>query len=159
LPPRQPHDYLLLPDEEKDLEPQQGQPEPSRERAKPPPDPRRHRRNLLIAAVVGVLLLIALIGFGYYWWTTLRWFESTDDAYTQADAVVIAPKVPGYVTKLLVTDNEVVKAGETLVQIDPRDYKAALDQALANLEKTRPRSPTRSSISPVTRRSSAPTSR
>jgi membrane fusion protein, multidrug efflux system len=81
------------------------------------------------------VLLIALIGFGIYWWTTLRWFESTDDAYTQADAVVIAPKVAGYASRLLVTDNQRVKAGDVLVQIDPRDYQAALDQALANQEK------------------------
>ena len=103
--------------------------------ARPARGAARKRRNWIIAGVIGLLLLIAAIGFGYYWWTTLRWFNSTDDAYTQADAVVIAPKVPGYVTKLLVTDNQRVKAGETLVQIEPRDYQAALDQATANLEK------------------------
>ena len=65
----------------------------------------------------------------------MRWFESTDDAYTQADAVVIAPQVSGYVAKLLVTDNQLVKAGQILVQIDPRPYRAALDQAVANREK------------------------
>ncbi|HTW51683.1 MAG TPA: HlyD family secretion protein [Stellaceae bacterium] len=65
----------------------------------------------------------------------MRWFYSTDDAYTQADAVVIAPKVSGYVVKLLVTDNQRVKAGETLVQIQPSDYQAALDQALANQQR------------------------
>ena len=132
-----PHDYLLLPDED------EGQEKPPHEvrraDAKPPPDPaadRRHRRrNWVIAAVAGLLVLLAVVGFGIYWWTTSRWLESTDDAYTQADAVVIAPKVAGYVAKLLVTDNQRVRAGDPLVQIDPRDYKAALDQALANQEK------------------------
>jgi membrane fusion protein, multidrug efflux system len=81
------------------------------------------------------LLLLATIGFGVYWWTTLRWFTSTDDAYTQADSTVIAPQVSGYVAQLFVTDNQPVKAGETLLQIDPRPYQAALDQAIANLEK------------------------
>ena len=49
--------------------------------------------------------------------------------------MVIAPKVSGYVVKLLVTDNQRVKAGETLVQIQPSDYQAALDQALANQQR------------------------
>jgi len=77
------------------------------------------------------VLLIAAAGFAWYWFSTLRWLESTDDAYTQADAVVIAPKVAGYVSDLLVTDNQRVKAGETLLRIDPRDYQTALAQAQA----------------------------
>jgi membrane fusion protein (multidrug efflux system) len=46
---------------------------------------------------------------------------------------VIAPKVAGYVAKLLVTDNQHVKAGQVLVQIDPRDFQAAVDQATADV--------------------------
>jgi membrane fusion protein (multidrug efflux system) len=128
-------DYLLLPDEDED---ERQAPEPrEREQGEPPPDPvadaRRRRRRWLIAAVVGAVLLIAAIVFAWYWFTTLRWLESTDDAYTQADAVVIAPKVAGYVGDLLVTDNERVRAGQTLLRIDPRDYKTALAQAEANV--------------------------
>jgi membrane fusion protein, multidrug efflux system len=135
----EPHDYLLLPDEE-ELEERRGPPdEHDRDEAKPPPDPaaerKSKRRRRIIVIVGGALLLIAIIGFGIYWWTTLRWFTSTDDAYTQADGVVIAPQVSGYVAQLLVTDNQVVKAGQILVQIDPRPYKAVLDQAIANQEK------------------------
>ncbi|HEY1799162.1 MAG TPA: HlyD family secretion protein [Stellaceae bacterium] len=130
--PDEARDYLLLPDEDDDRQ------EPrSREAAEPPPDPvadaRRRRRRWLIAAVVGAVLLIAAVIFAWYWFSTLRWLESTDDAYTQADAVVVAPKVAGYVSNLLVTDNERVKAGQTLLRIDPRDYKTALAQAEANV--------------------------
>ena len=75
-------------------------------------------------------MLIAEIGFGIYWFTTLRWFESTDDAYAQAEAVVIAPKVAGYVTQLSVTDNQLVTAGEVLLRIDPRDYQCAQEAML-----------------------------
>jgi membrane fusion protein (multidrug efflux system) len=96
-------------------------------------DARRRRRRWIIAAIVGAVLLIAAIAFAWYWFSTLRWLESTDDAYTQADAVVIAPKVAGYVGDLLVTDNQRVTAGESLVRIDPRDYQAALEQADANV--------------------------
>ena len=47
--------------------------------------------------------------------------------------MVIAPKVAGYVVDLLVTDNQRVTSGETLLRIDPRDYRAALDQAQADV--------------------------
>jgi membrane fusion protein (multidrug efflux system) len=94
---------------------------------------RGKRKRLIIAAVVGALLLIAAIGFGVYWFTTLRWFESTDDAYTQADNTIIAPKVAGYVSQLLVTDNQIVKTGDPLLRIDPRDYQATVDQAQADV--------------------------
>jgi membrane fusion protein (multidrug efflux system) len=124
-------DYLLLPDED---ERQVSEPR-LREHDEPPPDPveeaRRRRRRWLIAAIVGAVLLIAAAGFTWYWFTTLRWLESTDDAYTQADAVAIAPKVAGYVSDLTVTDNQRVTAGETLLRIDPRDYQTALAQAEA----------------------------
>jgi membrane fusion protein (multidrug efflux system) len=127
-------DYLLLPDEDEREPDEEARP---RERAEPPPDPvadaRHRRRRWIIAAVVGAVLLIGAIIFAWYWFSTLRWLESTDDAYTQADAVVIAPKVAGYVGDLLVTDNQRVTAGETLVRIDPRDYQAALEQANANV--------------------------
>jgi membrane fusion protein (multidrug efflux system) len=133
------HDYLLLPNDE-----QEERSEPydvGRCDGEALPDPiaerKRKRRRLIIIGIVGALLLIAALGFGYYWWTTLRWFYSTDDAYTQADNSLIAPKVAGYVAKLLVTDNQHVKTGQTLVQIDPRDYQAALDQATADVASAR----------------------
>jgi membrane fusion protein (multidrug efflux system) len=94
---------------------------------------RRRRRRLLIAAVASVLLLVGALGLGWYWYTTWRWLESTDDAYTQADNTAIVPRVSGYISELLVTDNQRVKAGDVLVRIDPRDYQAAVDQAQADV--------------------------
>ncbi len=130
---------MLLPEDDEEQGSTTNQKE-KRDEAKPPPDPtaerHRKRRNWVIAAIVGAVLLIGLIVFGAYWWTTLRWFASTDDAYTQSEAVVIAPKVAGYAAKLLVTDNQQVKAGDILVpEMTTHDYQAALSQALANQEK------------------------
>ncbi|HEX3864330.1 MAG TPA: HlyD family secretion protein [Stellaceae bacterium] len=129
-------DLLLLPDDKAKQQPaekQQDRPDESR----PPPDPaedaRRKRRWRIIAVVAGLVLLIALIAFGWYWWTVLRWLQSTDDAYTQSDATIISPKIAGYIAKLQVTDNQHVNAGDVLLQIDPRDYQAALDQAQADV--------------------------
>jgi membrane fusion protein (multidrug efflux system) len=60
--------------------------------------------------------------------------ESTDDAYTEGNAVSIAPKVPGYIVENRVNDNIFVRAGDVLLKIDPRDYIVARDQAQANLD-------------------------
>jgi membrane fusion protein (multidrug efflux system) len=114
---------------------------PLEQREAEPPEPaddpqareKRRRRRLIVAAIGGALLLIAALAFGWYWFTELRWLESTDDAYTQADNTIISPKVAGYISELLVTDNQVVKAGELLLRIDPRDYQAAVKQAEADV--------------------------
>jgi membrane fusion protein (multidrug efflux system) len=60
--------------------------------------------------------------------------QSTDDAYVQADTVPIVPKVAGYVTALHVTDNSRFKAGDLLVEIDPRDFDVAVASAAASLQ-------------------------
>ena len=110
---------------------------PAAEPPEPADDPeareKRRRRRLVVAAIGGALLLIAAIAFGWYWFTELRWLESTDDAYTQADNTIISPKVAGYISELLVTDNQIVKAGELLLRIDPRDYQATVKQAEADV--------------------------
>ena len=102
-----------------------------------PMDPAKKRKLLLIGGIVGVLVLLLLIAFGVYWWLDGRYLESTDDAYLKADAVVIAPKVSGYVTQVLVGDNQSVKAGQPLLTLDAKQYQAALDMARANVEARR----------------------
>ncbi|WP_186099864.1 HlyD family secretion protein [Burkholderia gladioli] len=83
---------------------------------------------IILAVVVVVLLIVALV-----WWLMTRNQVSTDDAYTDGNAVTIAPHVSGYVTRLNVDDNTYVHRGDLLVQIDPRDYRAQLDSADAQL--------------------------
>ncbi|SEE01940.1 membrane fusion protein, multidrug efflux system [Bradyrhizobium erythrophlei] len=84
--------------------------------------------------------LVALLGiavasdFGYDYLTTGRYLESTDDAYVKADSTIIAPKVSGYIARVLVTDNQPVKAGQLLAEIDDRDYRTALGQAKADVD-------------------------
>ena len=87
------------------------------------------RWPLIILAVVTVA---AIIG-GVIYWLSTRDLESTDDAYTEGNAVSIAPKVSGYVVERRVDDNTFVKAGDLMIQIDPRDYVTARDQAQGNL--------------------------
>ncbi len=86
-----------------------------------------------LGALIGALA--AVVAFSYYgwqYWTVGRFLESTDDAYVQADSTIVAPKVSGYISDVLVDDNQPVKAGQVLARIDDRDYQAALAQARAN---------------------------
>ncbi|MBS0880038.1 HlyD family secretion protein [Pantoea sp. JGM49] len=95
-------------------------------------EPQRKRpgkKPLVILAIVVVIMLLV----GLWFWFTTRNIESTDDAFTEGDAVTIAPKAAGYVVKLLVKDNQRVKQGDLLVEIDPRDTSAQRDQAKAQL--------------------------
>jgi len=95
------------------------------------------RGRIVKRAVLGAALLAAtaLAGdFGYDYWTTGRFMQSTDDAYVQADYTTVAPKVSGYIADVLVQDNEPVKAGQVLAHIDDRDFRAAQAQAKAGVE-------------------------
>lgn len=87
------------------------------------------KKPLIILAVVVVIMLIV----GFWFWFTTRNIETTDDAFTEGDAVTIAAKASGYVVKLLVKDNQRVKKGDLLVEIDPSDNRAQREQANAQL--------------------------
>ncbi|WP_201251550.1 MULTISPECIES: HlyD family secretion protein [Pantoea] len=87
------------------------------------------KKPLIILAVVVVVMLIV----GFWFWFSTRNIETTDDAFTEGDAVTIAPKASGYVVKLLVKDNQRVKKGDLLVEIDPSDNRAQREQANAQL--------------------------
>lgn len=87
------------------------------------------KKPLIILAVVVVVMLIV----GFWFWFSTRNIETTDDAFTEGDAVTIAPKASGYVVKLLVNDNQRVKKGDLLVEIDPSDNRAQREQANAQL--------------------------
>jgi membrane fusion protein, multidrug efflux system len=84
------------------------------------------------------IMFVALLGaggwYGYHWWTDGRFMISTDDAYVSGDIAVISPKVSGYVEKVDIVENQVVKAGDPLVTLDQGDYRIAYDQAQANVE-------------------------
>jgi membrane fusion protein (multidrug efflux system) len=96
----------------------------------------RPSRRAIRRAAAGLVLAIgvAVAGdYGYDYLKTGRYLESTDDAYVKADSTIIAPKVSGYIAKVLVSDNERVRAGQTLAEIDDRDFKTALEQAKADV--------------------------
>jgi membrane fusion protein (multidrug efflux system) len=85
---------------------------------------------LVVAAIV--LITGAMIGLRY--WLYARAHESTDDAFIDGHIIQISPKASGYVAKVYVTDNQQVKAGDLMVELDARDYQARLEQAKAALD-------------------------
>jgi len=86
-----------------------------------------YQRPLLMAGLLVATVVIVAGGIG--WWLYARQFESTDDAFIDGYTVQLAPKISGYVEKLLVQDNQFVHKGDLLLQIDPRDYEVALADA------------------------------
>ena len=70
------------------------------------------------------------------WITTLR-STSTENAYVRGDVTPISPKISGYITEVVIRDNQVVKAGDVLFRIDDNDYRARVDQAAAGVATRR----------------------
>jgi len=95
--------------------------------------PARNRLRQFLLATAGIAIVSAGAYLAWDYWTVGRFHVSTDDAYVQADNTTIAPKVSGYLSAVLVGDNEAVKAGQALARIDDRDYQVALDQAKADV--------------------------
>jgi membrane fusion protein (multidrug efflux system) len=106
---------------------------------KQPADNDRHRdeeevpaqrsgRKFIIIAVVILLVIGAAI---FYWRSTYT--ESTDDAQVDGDLYQVSSRVTGQVIKVYVEDNQTVKQGDPIAEIDPKDYQVALEQAQANL--------------------------
>ena len=93
--------------------------------------------------------------FGHDYLTTGRYLESTDDAYVKADSTIISPKVSGYIARVLVGDNQPVKAGQLLAEIDDRDFRAALARPMPMSPRPKPRSAISMRNSPCSSRSSS----
>lgn len=93
--------------------------------------------RILVAGLAGASALTGAALWGWTWWTTGRFQESTDDAYLKADYTTVAPKVSGYLINVLVADNQVVRRGQVLARIDARDYKTALARAKAKVSVAR----------------------
>ena len=91
------------------------------------------RWGLKRLALAGATVAI-VSGAGWYatdWWRVGRFIETTDDAYAGGNITAVSPHVAGFVAQILVTDNQRVAAGQVLIRLDDRDFKAALDHAVA----------------------------
>jgi membrane fusion protein (multidrug efflux system) len=93
---------------------------------------RPRRRRWLIALIA--LVVIGVIVGGTRWWIESSKWVGTDDAFIDTHTVQVSAQVAGRVKTVLVNDNQEVRAGQPLVELDPSDFQAALSQALANQE-------------------------
>jgi membrane fusion protein, multidrug efflux system len=98
----------------------------------PAPEGILWRRPVL--SLFGSLALLLGVAIGFLYYDYSRHFETTDDAFIAARQFSIAPKVSGYITDVLVTDNQHVNAGQVIAHIDDRPYRIALAQAQAQVE-------------------------
>jgi membrane fusion protein, multidrug efflux system len=133
-------------DTAQEVQPQQAETAPP-QRPEPKPEPRPQRlprksfgRTLREHPIKFLFLLIVLIAAGiggYRFWTYLESYESTDDAQVDGDIYAITSRIAGTVKAVYIEDNQQVKAGQLLVELDPRDYEVALEQAKAALNESR----------------------
>ena len=100
--------------------------------AQPAAPPRRRYRRVVLL-VLGIVAALGLLTYGIRYVLYARAHESTDDAFIDAHVVAVSSKVPSYVARVYVDDNTHVKAGDLLVELDPRDFEARLAQARSNL--------------------------
>src|SRR6266478_3223489 len=96
---------------------------------------RKLRRRVLAIASA----LVVCVAAAFYYLRFIAPFESTDDAFIEGHVTQVAPQVAGRIARVLVKDNQFVNRSEVLVQIEPSDYEATLQQARANLASARSR--------------------
>jgi membrane fusion protein (multidrug efflux system) len=92
------------------------------------------RQHPFIVGGLAVLVICIAIG-AVTWWLQVRQYETTDDAFIDARTVSISSQVSGAIVDVPVTDNQLIPAGGVLARLDDRDYKAALDQAKAQIDQ------------------------
>jgi membrane fusion protein (multidrug efflux system) len=89
--------------------------------------PQSRRRGILVAVVI----VIVLIAAGIWWHSTYS--EDTDDAQINGHLIQVSSRIAGQVIKVDVQENQQVKAGDTIAELDPRDYQVAVENAEAAL--------------------------
>ena len=87
------------------------------------------KRKLLLS--LGCLVGLATLSYGGYAWYIAITYVSTDDAYVEGTISPVSAKVAGHIVELLVQDNQVVRRGDLLMRVDPRDFQAKRAQASA----------------------------
>jgi membrane fusion protein (multidrug efflux system) len=120
-----------------------GEPATNATQSPPAPDRAPMRRRKLLLAVLGAAGLVAVCVFGIPWIRVAFTTVSTDDAYVNGHVTFVAPRIGGQISRVLVDDNNRVRKGDLLAQIDKEPFeiavsqkKAAVDTANADLQAT-----------------------
>src|SRR5438105_10684880 len=90
-------------------------------------------RQKLVRKLAALLIVFGAVVLTLYVWSVLERHPRTDDAAARANVVGIVPRVRGQIVRLAVQDNQLIKEGDLLFEIDPDDYKLSLDKAKSAL--------------------------
>jgi len=93
--------------------------------------PEYMKKRVLVPSITALIFLICGITYAIH----SVYYKSTDDAFVEGHVVTVAPRVAGPVINLNIEDNQDVKKGDLLLEIDPKDYEAKLKQSKAKLEE------------------------
>ena len=104
--------------------------------AKPAPPSRSGIRAHPIKFAVLLIVVVAAAIFGPQYWHYLNSYESTDDAQIDGNIYAITSRIAGTVKAVYVEDNQQVKAGQLLAELDPRDFEVAVAQARSALKES-----------------------
>jgi membrane fusion protein (multidrug efflux system) len=85
-----------------------------------------------LGSIAGLIVILVIAGAAFLWWRYSRTFEDTDDAQIEGHVNAISTRVAGTVVAVYVTENQQVKQGDLLVELDPRDYVVAVQRAQAS---------------------------
>jgi membrane fusion protein (multidrug efflux system) len=104
------------------------------------PARRNHKRNIMAAIVFALMAVTGVIAV-YFYIQYKNTHISTDDAYVDGNIHTIASKVSGTVMKILVNDNQFVKKGDILLELDPADYEVRVNEGLSGLNAEKAKIP------------------
>lgn len=93
--------------------------------------PEYMKKRVLVPSITAIIFLIC----GIFYSIHTIFYKSTDDAFIEGHIVTVAPRISGSVLSLKIEDNQEVKKGDLLLEIDPNDYEAKLKQSKAKLEE------------------------
>lgn len=133
--------------EDKDKDKKEEPKEPAPERAK-------HwvvEHPIAVLLIIVGLIVLALAGF--FLWRYLQSYEDTDDAQVDGHTIQVSSRINGVVTGVYIEDTQSVKKGQTVIDLDPRDYEVALSQAEANLAQQQANIQAQSPNVPITQTS------
>ncbi len=99
------------------------------------PPRRSFIREHPLKTLLGLILIVAAAIGGFRWWQYTQTYESTDDAQIDGHMNLISARISGTVIAVHVTENQVVKPGDLLMELDPADYQVALERAEAGLSQ------------------------
>jgi membrane fusion protein, multidrug efflux system len=99
-------------------------------------DKKQHKKRTLILMLLTLFFLTIAVLYGWYWWTTGRFYESTENAYVNGNIIPITSQVVGTIIAVKADNTQFVRTGQPLVKLDPIDTTVAFEQAKADLAQT-----------------------